>query len=309
MFGCTPKSTKGQVFIVTRSAENIKLGLVEVLLLDEEGVAVFLGKKKPAVEAEVSLRAENLRKAEKELREGQHELEEFQRTNEAFQPVFLEKKARFSALKLEIREMENGPTESRLAMRKKIQTLQTQMLQSRGSQSLNNAADQFLEAVNLKKELDAIDRQEKENAQALGMKKAQNAELQKQITAVTSASEKNATELSNRVASCTATYGNARSAAARFPTLEFYLSDPLPAPRMKTVTDADGKFELNLRRKGRLAVFARASRSVGSGTENYAWFFWLPTVNDDTPLMLSNNNLVFADYHGNVLPIKPKEAE
>ena len=104
MFGCTPKSTKGQVFIVTRSAENIKLGLVEVLLLDEEGVAVFLGKKKPGVEAEVSLRAENLRKAEKELREGQHELEEFQRTNEAFQPVFLEIKARFSALKLEIRE-------------------------------------------------------------------------------------------------------------------------------------------------------------------------------------------------------------
>ena len=78
---------------------------------------------------------------------------------------------------------------------------------------------------------------------------------------------------------------------------------------MKTVTDADGKFELRLPRKGRFSVFARATRKVGSESENYAWFFWLPTATDDTPLLLSNNNLVIADYPGHVLPIKPKEAQ
>ena len=40
--GCSPKPTKGQVFIVTPGAENIKLGLVDVLVFDEKSVAAFL---------------------------------------------------------------------------------------------------------------------------------------------------------------------------------------------------------------------------------------------------------------------------
>ena len=307
--GCSPKPTKGQVFIVTRGAENIKLGLVDVLVFDEKGVAAFLEKKKPAVESEAALRSENLRKAEKELQGAQYALDEFQRTNEAFQSTFLEQKSQLSALKREVLELNNGPTEARLATIKKMEALQSQMLQSRRSQSLDAAADQLQKAFKLKEELDAIDRQEKENAPVLEAKKARHAELEKQVTAVRGPSEKQLTDLSSRVVSCKAAHDRARNAAAHFPSLEFYLSDPLPAPHMKTVTDADGKFELRLPRKGRFSVFARATRKVGSESENYAWFFWLPTATDDTPLLLSNNNLVFADYPGHVLPIKPKEAQ
>ena len=307
--GCSPKPTKGQVFIVTGGAENVKLGLVDVLVFDEQGVAMFLEKKKSAVESEVSSRTENLRNAEKKLQEVQHALDEFQKTNDAFQPAFLEQKSQLPALKREVLELNNGPTEARLATMKKMEALQSQMLRPRASQSLTDAADQLEKALKLKKELDAIDRQEKEIAPMLAAKKARLAEVEKQITAVNGPSEKQVAALSSRVASCKAEYENVSKAAEQFPTLEFYLSDPLPAPHTRTLTDADGRFELKLPRKGRFAVFARATRKVGTASENYAWFFWLPTATDDTPLLLSNNNLVFADHLGHVLPIRPKETQ
>jgi hypothetical protein len=303
--GCSPKPTKGQVFIVTRGAENIKLGLVDVLVFDEQGVATFLEKKTPAVESEVSSRTENLRNAERKLQEAQQALDAFQKTNEAFQPAFLEQKRQFTKLKGEIRELDYGPTESRLAIMKRLDDLQ----QSGRSRSLDEAAAQLERALKLKEELDAIDRRETENSPVLKEKKAQYAELEIKVTAVSGPSEKQVAELSNRVSSGKAAYESASSAAAHFPTLESYLSDPLPAPRTKTVTDADGKFELKLPRKGKFAVFARATRKLENASENYAWFFWLPAGTDDTPLLLSNNNLVYADYTGHVLPIKPKETE
>ncbi len=309
LVGCSPKATKGQVFIVTRSAENIKLGLVDVLLFDEQTVSDFLQKKKPAVEKEVGLRAEGLRRAETWQQEAQRALEQFQRTNEAFQPTFLEQKAQFSTLKQEIWDLEHGPLNLRLAKIRQLEALQAQLRQSHNANDLDAAAEQVKKALDLQKEFDAIDLQEKENAPKIKKKEAQYAELDKQITAVSTSSEKKVTELSERVTLCNADCKKAKTAVMQFPTLDFYLSDPLPAPSMKTTTDADGKFEVKLPRKGRFAVFARASRSSESKTENYAWFFWLPSASDETPLMLSNNNLVFAEYAGNVLPVKPKVTE
>ncbi len=283
--GCSPKPTKGQVFIVTRGAENIKLGLVDVLVFDEQGVATFLEKKKNVVESEVFTRTENLQNVEKKLQEAKHTLGEFRKTNEAFQPAFLEQKSQLSALKREVLELNNGPTEARLTTMKKMEALQSQMLRSRGSQSLSDAGDQLEKALKLKEELDAIDRREKENAPVLEAKRARLADLEKQVVTVSGPSEKQVADFSSQVASCEAASESASKAVAQFPTLEFYLSDPLPAPRTKTVTDADGKFELKLPRKGKFAIFARATRKVGNASENYAWFFWLSASTDDTPLL------------------------
>lgn len=282
---------------------------MDVFVFDEQSIAAFLEKKTPAVESEVFLRDENLRKAEQELREAQHALEEFRRTNDVYQPAFLQQKLQLSVLNREILELNNGPTEARLATIKKMETLQSQMLQSRKSQSLDDAADQLREAFRFKDELNAIDRREKENATVLKSKMARYAELEKQVIAVSGLSTDKAFELSNLAVLRKTACENARNAAAHFPTLEFYLSNALPVPRMKTVTDADGKFELRILGKGKFAVFARAKRKVGSDFENYAWFFWLPTTTGDTPLLLSNNNFVFADFPDNVLPIEPKDTK
>lgn len=237
------------------------------------------------VESEVFTRTENLQNVEKKLQEAKHTLGEFRKTNEAFQPAFLEQKSQLSALKREVLELNNGPTEARLTTMKKMEALQSQMLRSRGSQSLSDAGDQLEKALKLKEELDAIDRREKENAPVLEAKRARLADLEKQVVTVSGPSEKQVADFSSQVASCEAASESASKAVAQFPTLEFYLSDPLPAPRTKTVTDADGKFELKLPRKGKFAIFARATRKVGNASENYAWFFWLSASTDDTPLL------------------------
>ena len=53
-----PKETTltGQAFIVTRGAESIKLGLVEVLLIEKGAVKEFIQQKQPAIDADILAR-------------------------------------------------------------------------------------------------------------------------------------------------------------------------------------------------------------------------------------------------------------
>jgi hypothetical protein len=62
--GCKPKETtlSGQVFIVTKGAENFKLGDVEVLLIEKSQVTNYLQKKQPAIESKLTLAQEELQK-------------------------------------------------------------------------------------------------------------------------------------------------------------------------------------------------------------------------------------------------------
>ena len=308
--GCSPKSIKGQAFIVTRSAENIKLGLVDILVLDEKEVTSFLEKKMPAVESEASLRTENLGKAEKELQEAQHALDEFQRTNQAFQPAFLEQRSQLSVLKRECLEQTKAFIEAHNNMvKEKEEQDKRWLLRNSPSLSFEDKMQLVRQDREFSEKLEAFTEQEYKTKQELLAKEDRGTKLEEQVTAVIVPSQKHQADLSSRVASYKEALESAKSAAAHFPNLEFYLSDYLPAPRVRTVTDADGKFELRLPRDGKFAVFAQATRKIGSKSENYAWFFWLPIATNDTPLLLSNNNLVFADYPNQVLPIKPKEAE
>jgi hypothetical protein len=51
LFGCKPQETalSGQVFVVTRGAENIKLGLVEVQLIERKQITEYLQKNLPPI--------------------------------------------------------------------------------------------------------------------------------------------------------------------------------------------------------------------------------------------------------------------
>lgn len=62
LIGCKPRETTatGQIFIVTRGAENIKLGAVEVLLIEKSKVTDFLEKKEPRIDAEIASQQQEL---------------------------------------------------------------------------------------------------------------------------------------------------------------------------------------------------------------------------------------------------------
>jgi len=49
-----------KVFIVTQGAENIKLGDIEVLLVEKQQALEFLQKKQVAIESELALLCRNL---------------------------------------------------------------------------------------------------------------------------------------------------------------------------------------------------------------------------------------------------------
>lgn len=75
---------------------------------------------------------------------------------------------------------------------------------------------------------------------------------------------------------------------------DFYFAD-LPAGIATAKTDADGKFTLTLKRKQRVALAARGSRSIGDKTEKYHWLFWFSLEGMKSKrIFLSNDNLITA---------------
>jgi hypothetical protein len=56
--GCKPKQTAltGQIFIVTRGAENIKLGGVEILLIEKSQAVDFLQRQTTVIQSEMNSR-------------------------------------------------------------------------------------------------------------------------------------------------------------------------------------------------------------------------------------------------------------
>ena len=56
MMGCKPKETKlsGQIFIVTQGGDSIKLGDVEILLIEKAQAVSFLANKEPAVNGKIA---------------------------------------------------------------------------------------------------------------------------------------------------------------------------------------------------------------------------------------------------------------
>jgi hypothetical protein len=79
----------------------------------------------------------------------------------------------------------------------------------------------------------------------------------------------------------------AGKALANFVTTSVLFSN-LPRPTVRTVTDAEGKFRFEQPSGGRFAVFAHAQRNVGEANEDYIWLVW---SSGDGKLLLNNANM------------------
>jgi hypothetical protein len=74
----------------------------------------------------------------------------------------------------------------------------------------------------------------------------------------------------------------------------------LPPPAARTVSDADGKFRLELPSGGRFAVYAHAQRTV-TRVEDYYWFVWANGEDD----LLNNVNLFGSKSSDQVTSVDP----
>jgi hypothetical protein len=67
----------------------------------------------------------------------------------------------------------------------------------------------------------------------------------------------------------------------------------LPEPLMSSKTDADGKFSMQIPKKGDFALVATAQRQVADQTEKYYWFIRIhPDKKPAMQVMLSNDNFI-----------------
>jgi hypothetical protein len=104
LFGCKPKETtlSGQMFVVTRGAENIKLGLVEVQLIEKDSVTEFIRNKQAAIDAEIAARQSEYAAAKNDDEKAASDFNNFKTNSPFYKSDFAEMKAKREGLLLEL---------------------------------------------------------------------------------------------------------------------------------------------------------------------------------------------------------------
>jgi len=79
----------------------------------------------------------------------------------------------------------------------------------------------------------------------------------------------------------------------------------LPDGKIKTKTDADGKFSLRMKRGQRMALAAQSNRKIMGDDEDYYWLIWVSLEGkSNKKIILSNDNLVEENHSESVIHFK-----
>jgi hypothetical protein len=280
--GCKPKQTAltGQIFIVTRGAENIKLGGVEILLIEKSQAVDFLQRQTTVIQSEMNSRQQALAKAEEALQKAQTEFNSFlisghPPTNSDF---------------IKISAQVDEAIRQHAVFEKQFQYVDAQMSQATAQGNWGDRADALYE-----KEKDILNQEKESQAEAESlMVKLED------VVALHKAEETNKFETAKSYVEI------ARAKLDSSPSAEDYLADFSPLVIQKTISDADGKFSITYLPTNRFAIFATAQRAVLDGTEKYYWLVDAPTSAEPVQFFLSNQNLIFVDPDG-YFKLKPKQ--
>lgn len=282
--GCKQK-IDGQVFIVTQGAENIKLGAVEVFLIDKNQVQIFLQKTEPFVESKIVDRRNSNISASNELQKAQISYDLFKtlKPNPSYYQSFLTNQIfefypNFSDIK---------PRISNLIQRAKRLSDFAAAQQTRRK---NLEAQGYI--INYDQETDWT-------SQALQA----HAELESEISKLQDFVDLVENKQRDKIENAKSQIRTANALLKVCPTTDDYLNSFFPTPIQTTTTDADGRFSFSYSKSKALTIFARSQRSTLNGTEKYYWLVDVPQ-NGDSKIFLNNNNFTTADPDG-YFPIRP----
>ena len=289
--GCK-REIKGQVFIVTQGADNIKLGAIEILLIDKNQVTEFLKLKSSAVEAEILAVERVLLTDSNQLQIAESELDGFKSTkpvnpqgdydeyyDEYFSNPFFK----------------NYPDLDGIKKRVAALLQQSKYLVARGDALKQQANTLAFAASN-----PYSDQSTAISLQGYAKKAAANAEVKKLEDYVEATEKKLESDFNTAREKLAFTKSYLRS----IPRVESYLSDFSPTYVQKTMTDADGRFSFSYSKDKTLTIYAVAQRKVLNETEHYTWLVDVPKAGD-AKFYLSNNKLATVDPNG-YFAVKPK---
>jgi hypothetical protein len=297
--GCKPKATtvSGQVFIVTKGAENFKLGAVEILLVEKSQVTNFLQKKQPAIESEMASKRQELTNAEQKVMIA---LNDDLNTRNDYNSMISNRPYETNADYVKIK--------SQLAIVSRLKDTFQQQYDSLVVKVESAIHDGGFDMD----KFNALLAQRTSAQQSLSIENKIVDSLQAKLDEFQNLAEAEANEMlsaaSSRVNIANSHVATVKTNLDNSPTVADYLEDFLPVVVQKTLSDSDGKFSFTYPRDKMFTIFAHAQRMVLDKTETYYWLVDAPTNAETTQIFLSNNNLVFVDPNG-YFKLKPKEMQ
>jgi hypothetical protein len=290
--GCSPRVTTvtGQAFIVTRGADNVKLGDVQILLIPETNVASFIQGKTAEIESEIETKELAITNASRRWSAAVQAYDDATKAY-ALDSASYETNAEYLKLTAQytvVSKLEDEFAEEDISLLKQIgdasaDGMDTTSLESRQATAEQEWNTETNVVANLEQQMDAF-------------KNSADSQASQMVTAARSNAENAEAEVKKL-----------QAALDDFPTAGDYLNDFSPTASQETKTDSDGKFSFNYPMNGSFTLFATAQRVILNKTETYYWLVNAPTNVAKAQILLSNDNLATVDPD-NCFAIKPKDS-
>jgi hypothetical protein len=241
--GCKPKETalSGQVFIVTRDSQNIKLGLVEVQLLQKQSVVNFLLKRQAEIDSEIKSRNNEHAKAKLDLDGAQ---KDFNTVDPSLD--YQDLKSKYDALTSQVASY----TKESLSQGDELEAARQDFLEAKNElETANESLHEYYSEVALQK------------SRTMGDLARANVKWTEENAPAADAAASEALQLSDELDKIKPFVEKLESAKQQVegllhPSIKTYFVGFSPVVIQKSVTDADGKFSLKFAQGNDFTLFA-----------------------------------------------------
>jgi hypothetical protein len=297
----------GQVFIVTQGRDNIKLGAVEVVLIEKQQVIDFLRKRQSAIDAQIKTRQQELANARQGIETAKAKA---QSATSALDSAIAAVPT--STEYLQIQGQKDALASQDVNLEQQEERLRSRLLSLGVSGNVERAQNEPALIVDrggffptyVKGQAVAIFDQFTAVQKALSDHHESEQEFESQLRTIQNRVDyeerPKVTAAENAITEAESHAVQLQVALGRFPTADDYFSGLFAAVSVAqtTLTDADGKFSMACPRGKAFTLFATAERVVFGSTETYYWLIDAPTGTASTQILLNNNNLAEVDPDG-----------
>jgi len=308
--GCGKQIQEGQIFVATQGGENVRLGAVEILVFDEATINTFIKGRREEIVKQLSKLKQGVGPAQVafEKIDGPYnktvgELQDVQQryyNQETLIKSLTEKSRdiqRFRQLAARVTDLSNSIAQAdgqieqicknaqEEASRAQDQSTRKIILSQTNQQVRTVLADKRNQQSNLDSLLPKYSDLQKSVAEQSAGLDAEKRKLET-LAAELKEKEKAKKDAENSHVDAEHELKEAKAALSGFDAKNVFFKG-WPQPVVRAVSDAEGRFKLELPSGSRFAVCAHAQRTVVQ-TEEYFWLVWSTGKED---LLLNNANL------------------
>jgi hypothetical protein len=280
LMACKPKEVPitGQVFIVTKGADNVKLGALEIDLIRKEEVIGYLYRMQSTIDDDIKACQKGLNQALAATEALQSNVLALE-TDDSLVLAQVHRFPEYMSIKIE----RDALVQEHDALVQKVNGM-SQLYDQNVNVTAARATEQQLYdlCVAVTNEICANE-------------KAHHAVEEQLLDAKRNVKQKMLESAEAEVMSNHLNVDRLRLHLSRFPTTEDYLLNFSPVIIRKVFTDADGRFSIVCPKPGAFTLYVSAHRQTLQGTESYYWLIDAPTYPTNKELIFSIHNLTEAD--------------